>query len=225
MGNPNPKRAWPHVAAGAAVPGLMIAAILAIFAFAPTERTMGDAQRILYVHVAVAWSALWALLVTAGAGVRYLVGRNLAWDRWSQSAAEIGWLSATLTLVTGSLWARSAWGVWWTWEPRLTATLILWAIYGGYLLLRAGLEDPHRRARTAAVLAVLGALDVPLVIVATRWFRGIHPAPPEMEPSMRAVLLTSIVAFSALFVMLIVRRRAQLDLAAALAALEEKLEV
>ena len=223
MGNTYPMRGWRQLVGGGAVAGLMIAAILAIFVFAPTEKTMGDAQRILYVHVAVAWSALWAFLITAGTGLGYLLRRNLAWDHWSQSAAEIGWLCATLTLATGSLWAGAAWGIWWTWEPRLTATFILWAIYAGYLLLRAGVEDPHRKARIAAVLAVLGALDLPLVIMATRWFRGIHPASPEMEPSMRAVLVISIVAFSALFELLVVRRRAQLHLAGELDALEGRL--
>jgi heme exporter protein C len=222
MGNAYPIRGWWHVAVGTALASLMVAAILAIFVFAPTEKTMGDAQRILYVHVAVAWSALWAFLVTAGAGLGYLLRRNLAWDHWSQAAAELGWLCSTLTLATGSLWAKAAWGIWWTWEPRLTATFILWAIYGGYLVLRAGVEDPHRKARIAAVLAVLAALDLPLVIMATRWFRGIHPASPEMEPSMRAVLVTTIAAFSALFAMLLVQRQTQLRLAGELDALEDK---
>ena len=123
------------------------AAILAVFVIAPTEQTMGDAQRIVYVHVAVAWSGLWAFLVAAGAGLGYLVRRNLAWDYWSQAAAEVAWLCCALTLITGSLWARAAWGTWWTWDPRLTTTFILWAVLSGYLLLRAGLEDPCRRAR------------------------------------------------------------------------------
>jgi len=211
------------VIAGASVAGLMIAAILAVFLVAPTERTMGDVQRILYVHVAVAWSALWAFVVTAGAGFAYLMRRNLAWDQWSEAAAELGWLCSTLTLATGSLWARAAWGVWWTWEPRLTATAILWAVYAGYLLVRAGVEDPHRRARISAVLAIVGAMDLPLVVMATRWFRGVHPPSPQMEPSMRAVLATTVVAFSALIAMLVVRRRAQLRLAGELEALEVKL--
>jgi heme exporter protein C len=214
-------RGWCDIAAGSGVAGLMIAAIIAIFVIAPAEETMGDAQRILYVHVAVAWSGLWAFLVATGAGLGYLVRRNLAWDHWSQSAAELSWLCCALTLVTGSLWARAAWGTWWTWDPRLTATFILWAISSGYLLLRAGLEDPHRRARMGAVVAILGALDLPAVVMAVRWFRGIHPASPEMEPSMRATLLLSIVAFSALFAVLLVRRCAQLRLADAVAALEE----
>ncbi len=223
MENILPARGWRHVVIDGAVAGLLIAAIAAIFVIAPTEKTMGDAQRILYVHVAVAWSALWAFLIVAGSGLAYLLRRNLAWDHWSQAAAEVGWLCSTLTLVTGSLWGKAAWGVWWSWEPRLTATFVLWAIYAGYLLLRAGVEDPHRKARVSAALAILGALDLPLVIMATRWFRGIHPASPEMEPSMRAVLATSILAFSALFAVLVVRRRAQLDIALNLDALEAEL--
>jgi heme exporter protein C len=136
----------------------------------------------------------------------------LAWDHWAQAAAELGWLSNTLTLITGSFWAHFAWGVWWTWDPRLTAALILWTIYCGYLLVRGGQDDPHRRARVAAVVAVVGALDVPLVVMATRWFRGVHPVAPQMESSMRLVLLLSVLGFSAFFSLLLVRRRAQLQL-------------
>lgn len=215
-------RGWRPVAASAAVAGLMAVAIVTIFVVAPTERSMGDAQRILYVHVAVAWSGLWALVIMAGTAVCYLVRRDLKWDHWSQSAAELGWLCCVLTLVTGSLWARAAWGTWWTWDPRLTTTFILWAVCSGYLLLRGALEDPHRRARLAAVLAILAAMDLPLVVLATQWFRGIHPASPEMEPPMRAALWASIVAFSSLFAMLLAQRYGQLRLADALAALERK---
>jgi len=215
-------QAWGQIAASVVGAGLMIAAILAIFIIVPAEKTMGDAQRILYVHVAVAWSGLWAFLVAAGAGAGYLVRRDLAWDHWSQAAAELAWLCCALTLVTGSLWAKAAWGTWWTWDPRLTATFILWAISSGYLLLRAGLEDRHRRARVAAVVAILGALDLPMVAMAVRWFRGIHPASPEMAPSMRIVMLASVAAFSALFALLLVRRCAQLRLASAVAELEDE---
>ena len=98
-------------------------AMLAIILSAPTERTMGDSQRIVYIHVAVAWCGLANFLVMAGAGLMYLRRRNLAWDHWAQAAAELGWLGATLTLITGSIWAHAAWNTWWSWDPRLATTL------------------------------------------------------------------------------------------------------
>jgi heme exporter protein C len=192
--------------------GLLALAVGAIFLFAPTEETMGQAQRIVYVHVSVAWLGLLGLLVMAASGAGYLVRRNLAWDHWLQAAGELGWLCCGLTLITGSLWAHEAWGTWWEWDPRLTTSFILWAIYSAILLVRAGVEDPHRRARIGAVLAILGTLDTPLVVMATRWFRGLHPVSPQMEPTMRITLLISIFGFSALFATLLVRRRGQLDL-------------
>ena len=207
------------------VAALLAIAVVAIFVLAPTEETMGDAQRIVYVHVSVAWVALLCFLVMAAGGVVYLARRDLGCDHWARAAAELGWLCSTLTLATGSLWAHSAWNTWWTWDPRLAATFVLWVIYSGCLIVRAGLEDPHRRARVGAVLAILGLLDLPMVVMATRWFRGVHPASPQMEPSMRAVLLVSIAAFTALFALLLVRRRTQLHLQSLLAPLEQRTEI
>jgi len=206
----------PDVLAAAA----MLWAIAAIGLLAPTEQTMGHAQRILYVHVALAWCALAGFLCVALSGLGFLLRRDLAWDAWSQAAAELGWLACLLTLLTGSLWAHAAWNTWWTWDPRLAATLILWAIYSGWLIVRSGVDDPQRRARMGAVLAIVGAIDIPLVVMATRWFRTIHPAAPQMEPAMRAALWLSVAGFSAFFVILLVRRRAQLRLESRLAALE-----
>jgi heme exporter protein C len=195
-------------------------ALWMIFCYAPAESTMGDVQRILYLHVPVAWSALAACLAMGGCGVAYLVRRDLRWDRWSQAAAEVGWLCSTLTLATGSLWAREAWGVWWTWEPRLTSSLVLWFIYMGFFVVRSSLEDPQRRARVGAVLALLGVVDVPLILLATRWFRGVHPVAPEMDPRMRITLLAAGVGFVAFFALIAVVRRQQLDLAEQCACLE-----
>lgn len=204
-------RRFLHGVAAAGVAGLVAAAFLSASLLAPTEQTMGHAQRIVYVHVSVAWLGLFGFFVMAASGAAYLLRRDLACDHWFQAACELGWIGCGLTLATGSLWAHEAWGTWWEWEPRLTASFVLWLIYSGILLLRSGLEDPHQRARIGAVLGLLGAADVPLVIMSTRWFRGMHPVTPEMEPLMRWTLLINVVAFTALFICLALYRRSQLS--------------
>lgn len=201
--------------------GLLIAAVISVFCFASTETTMGDVQRIVYFHVPVAWFGMIAFLAMAISGSLYLRSRDIWWDHWSQAFAEVGWLCCTLTVVIGSLWARAAWNTWWTWDPRLTTVFLLWAMYSGYLILRANLDDPMQSARFRAVLAIVGALDLPMIVLAARWFRGMHPVAPQMEPSMRAILAISIAAFSMLFVLLLLRRRAQLELASRIASLEQ----
>ena len=189
---------------------LMTAAVLAIFFLAPVEETMGEVQRIFYVHLGVAWAGLMALIFSALTGMLYLLRRNLMWDHLSQAAAELGWLGCALVLITGSLWGRAAWGVWWTWDPRLTTTFILWLIYSGYFLVRKSLDDAHRRARGGAIMTILGMIDLPLVFMATRWFRGIHPVSRGMEPAMRVAMAVSLAGFSALFAMLLIVRKTQL---------------
>jgi heme exporter protein C len=194
------------------VGALLAAAILMACHYAPTEFTMGHAQRIVYLHVPLAWLGLLGMLVMAVCGAAYLSRRNLVWDHWCQAAGESGWLCSTLTLATGSIWAHEAWGTWWEWDPRLTTAFILWVIYSGILLVRSSQEDPHRRARSGAVLAILGALDIPLVVMATRWFRGLHPVSPEMVPAMRLTLLTCVVALTVFFAWLVHQRRKQVGL-------------
>ena len=204
--------------------GLLLAGAIVAMYLAPTEQTMGHAQRVLYVHVSVAWLGLVGFIAVAGCGLAYLLRRDLWWDQWSQAACEVGWLCSTLTLLTGSLWAHAAWGTWWTWDPRLLTSFILWAFFSGILILRSGLEDAHQRARLGAVLAVIGVADVPLVVMATRWFRGMHPVSPEMEPSMRFVLLASVVGFTAMMTLLLVRRRVQLRQESRIAQLQMQAE-
>ena len=197
---------------GTLLVGILLVVALGGIYLAPTEQTMGEAQRVMYVHISVAWLGLLGFVAMAACGLGYLLSRNLFWDEWSLAICEIGWLCATLTLVTGSLWAHSAWGTWWTWDPRLVTSFILWALYSGNLILRSGLEDVHQRARLGGVLAVIGVTDVPLVVMATRWYRGMHPVTPEMEPSMRGALMVSVVGLTAVMTLLLVRRRKLIQL-------------
>jgi heme exporter protein C len=180
----------------------MSAALVLVFLVVPTEREMGIVQRIFYFHVSSAWVAFLAFFLVAGASAVYLWNRSAAADRLAHAAGEVGVLFCTLVLVTGPLWARPVWGVWWTWDPRLTMTVILWAIYASYLLLRAyGGEDDAVR-RYAAVLGLIGVLDIPIIMVSVRLMRGIHPAVITRneggsgltDPWMRIALLVSALA-------------------------------
>jgi heme exporter protein C len=206
-----PNRRLTNMAAGAAIACLVIAVLWMIFFVAPTEASMGDVQRIVYLHVAVAWCGLVGCVAMGLCGAMFLVRRRLEWDYWAQAAGEVGWLCTTLTLITGSAWAHEAWGTWWTWEPRLTSSFVLWLVYAGLFLVRASIEDPDRRARVVGVLAVVGMSDAPLVVMATRWFRGVHPVSPEIDSRMRLVLLASVIGFTALFAYLALQRRRQLE--------------
>jgi heme exporter protein C len=205
---------WKQLIVGALVFSLLAGAILMVFLYAPTEATMGHAQRILYLHVSVSWCGLAACLAMGVCSAAYIIRRNLVWDYWSQASTEVGCLCFTITLVSGSLWAHEAWGVWWTWEPRLTSALVLWLILAGICLARASVDDLARRARMGAVLAVLALCDLPILIMATRWFRGVHPVAPQMDPCMRIVLLGAMLGFTAFFALLIRQRRSQIELAA-----------
>jgi heme exporter protein C len=212
MSIPRGKTTWVWALPGLMLVGLMLIVNCAVTLVAPTDIGMGDAQRILYVHVSVAWLSLISFVVMAAGGIQYLRQRDLAWDAWSQAAGEIGWLCCSLTLFSGCMWAHEAWGTWWTWDPRLTTVFVLWLFYSGCWIVREGITDMHRRARICAVLATLGVLDVPLVTMATRWFRGIHPVSPRMEPTMRLALLITALSFTAFFAVTLVQRRKQLRL-------------
>lgn len=142
---------------------------------APMEKTMGDVQRIFYMHVPSAMNAAMAYLVAAVCGAAFLATRKEAWDRVGRAAVETGTLFATVVLVTGPIWARPAWGAWWTWEPRLTTTLIAWLIFLGAILVRRIAHDPEQAARLASVIAIIGFLDLPIVYKSVDWWRGNHP--------------------------------------------------
>src|SRR6202048_5290144 len=179
--------------------GLLAYALYQALVVAPTERTMGDVQRIFYYHVPSAWTAFLLFFVNLVASVVYLVRRNPKLDALAMVSAEVGVVFCTVVLVTGPIWARPVWGIWWTWDVRLTSTLVVWVIYVSYLLLRR-FSDSGQGPVLAAVLAILGALDIPLVYFSIWFFRTQHPQPVvggggSIDPRMWRVLLVNWMAF------------------------------
>ncbi len=192
------KRLFPILAVLTAL--LLAYALYQALVVAPTERTMGDVQRIFYYHVPSAWTAFLLFLVNLVTSVVYLVWRNPKADALAVVSAEVGVVFCTVVLVTGPIWARPVWGIWWTWDVRLTTTLVLWLIYVSYLVLRR-FSDSSQTPKLAAVLAIFGALDVPLVYFSIWFFRTQHPQPViggggSIDPRMLRVLLINWLAFS-----------------------------
>jgi heme exporter protein C len=197
----------------ASTAGLLAVAGYAVFFVAPEERTMREIQRIFYFHVTSAWTAGVAFFIVFLAGIRYLV-RHRPQDDWlGVSAAEVGFMFNTVVLVTGPIWAHPVWGIWWTWDARLTTTFVLWLLFLSYLVLRTLIEDAERRALVSAVYGIFAFIDVPLVYMSIRWWRTQHPQPvigggsgSGLDPTMRAVLFFCWGALLALMVVLIRRR-------------------
>jgi heme exporter protein C len=192
------KRAFPILAVltGALLSYALYEALIG----APTEQTMGDVQRIFYYHVPSALTAFILFFINLFASIIYLVRRNNKADIVALVAAEVGVVFCTVNLVTGSIWARPVWGIWWTWDLRLTLTLVLWLIYVSYLVLRR-FSSSGQTPVLAAVLSVFGALDVPLVYFSIWFFRTQHPQPViggggSIDPRMLHVLLINWLAFS-----------------------------
>ena len=188
---------------------LMFIAALTALAYAPIERTMGAVQKIFYFHVTSAWTAFSAFFVVLIGSVGYLWKRAPVWDRLALSAAEIGTLFSLIVLITGPIWARPVWGVWWSWEPRLTTMLILFLIYVGYLMLRAYGGSGEQVKRYAAVLGIVGFVDVPLVYLSVHWWAPgaqAHPPSIALEPRMMTALVWSFLAFQAVFLYFLLQR-------------------
>lgn len=185
---------------------------------APTEATMGDVQRIFYYHVPSAWVAFLCFLVNALASIWYLVNRSQRADAIALSTAEVGVVFCTIVLITGPIWARPVWGIWWTWDARLTSTLVLWLIYVAYLMLRR-FSAASRTPVLAATLAVFGFFDVPFVYLSIRIFRTQHPQPviaggegSGLDPTMAKAFLWNMIAFT-VYGILVMWMRYRLELA------------
>jgi heme exporter protein C len=176
----------------------------------PPDRDMGDLQKIMYVHVPAAWTAFLAFLVVGFYSARYLWwGRKPADDLIAFAAAEVGTVMTALTIALGSIWGRPTWGVWWTWDPRLTTTAILLLIFAGYLALRAFTDDDERRARWSAAVGILGCLNVPIVYMSVKWWRTIHQVqstPSSMDSAYWRGLLLNWAAFLAIFIFFVAVR-------------------
>lgn len=181
--------------------------------WAPPDAYQGEVQRLMYVHVPAAWAGLGLFAVGFLASVRVLWKRSLAADHLAHAAIEVGLLFIALTLVLGSLWGRAVWGIWWTWDPRLTSTAILFVLFAGQLALRRVVEDPSRRATLAAATAVVAFGLVPIVHWSVVWWRSLHQQPtvlrldgPTLAGPMLTTLLVNVLAVSLLAGWLVMRR-------------------
>jgi heme exporter protein C len=181
--------------------------------WAPADAVQGNVQRIMYVHVPAILTGYAAIGLVLVASLAYLWTRRPSWDRAAAAGGELAVCFIGLTLATGSIWGKPTWGTWWTWDARLTSTALLFVIYLGYLLLRSVVDDPERAATYAAVLGIVGALDVPIIHFSVEWWRTLHqpatvlkPQAPSMDPTMLWALLTNIAAFLLTFAYLATRR-------------------
>ncbi len=188
----------------------LIAAFCLVMFYAPLEVEMGMVQKVFYFHVASGWTGMLGFLVATICAITYLKNNDLKWDVAGLAGVEIGMVFMLLCIVSGSIWARPIWNTWWTWDPRLTTALVMELVYAAYLLLRSGVDEPMRRARFAAVYAIVGFLSVPLTFLSIRIFRTIHPVivggndPATtgsfaMTSRMQVTFFFCLIAFSILF--------------------------
>lgn len=207
---------------GLAITLLGLAGLAAVYVIAlcytPMERFQGLPQKIFYVHVPAAWSALLAFVLVGIASILYLWLRDPRLDRFAESAAAVGLVFSLVMLTTGPLWGKPVWGTWWTWDARLTFTLILFFLFLGYRAMRSALQDPGERARFSAVLGIFGLVLVPFVHVTVYLFRTLHPEPIVLKPSapslpweMLRTLLLSVGAHTVLLVGFLTTRYALSD--------------
>jgi heme exporter protein C len=185
--------------------GLIMVSVI-VLGYTPVEARQGLAQKIFYLHVPAAWSALLAFSLVGLSSALYLWLRDVRLDRFAAASAEVGVVFSAVMLTTGPIWAKPIWGTWWTWDARLTLTLFLFFLFVGYLALRAALHDPAERARFSAVVGILGLLLVPFIHLSVYLFRTLHPQPivlkpsaPSLPPEMLRTLLLSTVVFLLLY--------------------------
>jgi heme exporter protein C len=200
--------------------GLLATALLAVGAYlalswSPPDVRMGQDVRLLYLHVPTIWTGYLAFTIALVASLMFLWKKDLKWDNLALASAEIGVVLTALAIVVGAIWGKLTWGVYWTWDPRLTTTAVLLVIFVGYLLLRALTEDQWTRARISAVVAIIGFIDIPVVHFSVLWWRSLHQGPtflqpnlgdPTMDDRMELTLIVNTVAYTVLFAFLLSKR-------------------
>jgi heme exporter protein C len=224
-------RAWERWTAALwiATTGSMLACLWMALLYAPEEKIMGAAQRIFYFHLPTVFVTYTAVVLLLVGSLGYLWTRDARWDHLSRAATETGALFCAIVLVTGAIWARPAWGIWWSWEARVTTTLILWLLLVAILLVRSYAPDRETAARMASVLGIVAALDIPIIHKAVEWWRGHHPvvfSPGKrggLEPEMVRTLGAATVVFFLLFAVLVLLRHRLLALEERAAALTERM--
>jgi heme exporter protein C len=204
---------WGALVLGALGVALTVLFHWQVFFWVPTEAGMGIVQRIFYIHLPAAWVAFFAFGIVAVCSAVYLWLGEEKLDHAAVAAAEGGMVFTTIVLTSGPLWARLAWGTWWTWDPRLTLTLLLWFIYLGYFMVRSSTENPEKGRRFAAVVGIVGALNIPIIHMSVTWFRSLHPQPvvarpdgPQLHPDMLTTVLTALGAWTLVFLALFLLR-------------------
>ena len=207
---------------------LAVGALAVAFVFAllsPEDVVQGDLTRMLYVHVPAIITAYVAFGLTTLATIGYLIKGDLRWDRWAAASAEVGVVFLGLAIATGMIWGKPVWGVWWTWDARLTSTALMFFIYLGYLGLRRSIADPESRAKRSAILGIVAVVQIPIVHYSVLWWNTLHQAPtilrpgePQIDPPLAAALFVGMAAFLVVFSTLVRRRLALADLEARLHA-------
>lgn len=182
------------------------------FFYAPVEKVMGMVQKIFYFHVSSAWIGFFAFFITFITSILYLITKKYTFDDIAAASAEIGLAFCTIVIVTGPLWAKPTWGKFWTWDPRLTSTLILWFIYVGYVMLRQFMDESDRRAKFSSAIGIIGFINVPIVFLSIQWWNNtIHPNVVQkggggLHPDMLTAMLACLVVFTIIYLSLLIRR-------------------
>jgi len=193
---------------------LMAVTLYMVFMWVPTEQNLGVSQRIFYFHVPLGWIGMVSIMVVAVASFLHLITGKQKWDSLAYATAELGVIFASLILVTGSIWGKPVWGVWWTWDAKLTTTLILWFIYVGYLMVKAYAPKGSQGRRYASVVALIGAIDAPIIYMATVWWRTAHPDlnigpladSDSLDSKIALTFLVSMITFTVFYIFMLMER-------------------